>query len=137
MMLTLVVNGSYYLYGNSFSAIGTAYGVKGYRSADLQTWQAMGNILDSALTSTCLADASAGGCGRPHILYNANSTNYVLWMNGGEPGYLVATSKSPSGPFTQAAQRAYINPQFDHLIAADFTIEVANNKPYVVFSSKS
>lgn len=71
------------------------------------------------------------------MLYNKNSSTYVLWMNGGEPGYLVATARSPAGPFTQAAKRAYIDPTFNNLIAADFAVEIANNKAYVVFSSGS
>jgi hypothetical protein len=31
-------NGKYYLYGNSFSEIGVAYGIKSYSSVDLVNW---------------------------------------------------------------------------------------------------
>lgn len=33
-----VFDGKYYLYGNSFSVEGVAYGIKSYSSLDLQTW---------------------------------------------------------------------------------------------------
>ncbi|CAC9887918.1 unnamed protein product [Aureobasidium pullulans] len=33
-------NGKYYLYGNSFSETGVAYGIKSYSSSDLQSWYA-------------------------------------------------------------------------------------------------
>lgn len=31
-------NGSYYLYGNSFSTTGTPFGIKSYSSTDLENW---------------------------------------------------------------------------------------------------
>ncbi|KAF7195196.1 hypothetical protein HII31_03402, partial [Pseudocercospora fuligena] len=125
-------NGSYYLYGNSFSTKGVAYGIKSYSSVDLENWQYNGFLFDpaSANAAVCLAD---GGCGRPHIVYNGKQ--YVLWANAGPNGYLIATSSSPSGPFTFSKNRAAIDPQFSALQPADFTTTVINNTGYLVFSA--
>lgn len=79
--------------------------------------------------------SESGGCGRPHIIYNSNSSLYVLWANAGSSGYQVATSSSPSGPFTFLNSTAAIDPQFDGLQPADFTVERFGNKGYIVFSA--
>lgn len=39
-------NGKYYLYGNSFSETGVAYGIKSYSSIDLVNWYVLNNFLD-------------------------------------------------------------------------------------------
>lgn len=70
-----------------------------------------------------------GGCGRPHIVYNANSTLYVLWANAGSNGYQVASSISPTGPFTFASSTAAIDPQFDGLQPADFAVQSFGRPP--------
>lgn len=126
-------NGLYYLYGNSFSTTGVAYGIKSYSSVDLVNWQYEGFLYDQASpTSPCNA---AGGCGRPHIIYNPSSKQYILWANAGSSGYLVATSISPTGPFIWSASPAAIDPQFALLQPADFAVEVIDNKGYLVFSA--
>ncbi|THX73596.1 Arabinanase/levansucrase/invertase [Aureobasidium pullulans] len=126
-------NGKYYLYGNSFSETGVAYGIKSYSSSDLQSWQYEGLLFDPAnKNNPC---AGSGGCGRPHIVYNPNKKSYVLWANAGEVGYVVATSTSPTGPFVFSAARALIDPAFDGLQPADFTVEVINGTGYIVFSA--
>ncbi|KAI4753143.1 Arabinanase/levansucrase/invertase [Aureobasidium sp. EXF-3400] len=125
-------NGKYYLYGNSFSETGVAYGIKSYSSIDLVNWQYEGFLFDPAGKNPC---AASGGCGRPHIVYNPNNKNYVLWANAGSPGYVVATSTSPSGPFVFSANRALVDPAFDSLQPADFTVEVIDGEGYIVFSA--
>jgi hypothetical protein len=79
--------------------------------------------------------AASGGCGRPHIVYNPHNKTYILWANAGAPGYVVATSPSPSGPFVFSTQRALIDPAFDSLQPADFTVEVIDGEGYIVFSA--
>lgn len=126
-------NGSYYLYGNSFSTKGTPFGIKSYSSDNLKDWTYNGFLFDpNSSNSPC---AASGGCGRPHIVYNQKSQKYILWANAGSPGYAVATSQSPSGPFTFLTQRAVIDPQFNSLQPADFTVESYGNKAYLVFSA--
>ncbi|KAG9517633.1 Arabinanase/levansucrase/invertase, partial [Aureobasidium melanogenum] len=126
-------NGKYYLYGNSFSETGVAFGIESYSSVDLVNWQYEGFLFDPAgKNNPC---AASGGCGRPHILYNTNTKTYVLWANAGAPGYAVATSTSPTGPFVFSAARALVDPAFDGLQPADFTVEVIDGVGYIVFSA--
>ena len=126
-------DGTYYLYGNSFSTTGTAEGINAYTSSDLVNWQDHGNILTSDATATCFT--SSGGCGRPHMLYNNATQKYVLWLNGNSPGYYTATSDSPTGPFSLNSQRALIDPQFDSLQPADFAVETHGKDAFIVFSA--
>lgn len=74
-----------------------------------------------ALTAT--DQINTVGFSRPHIVYNPTSKLYVLWGNGGTPGYSVATSKSPAGPFTISAGRGLIDPIFNSLQPADVGAE--------------
>ncbi|EME79156.1 glycoside hydrolase family 43 protein [Pseudocercospora fijiensis CIRAD86] len=126
------INGSYYLYGNSFSTKSGAYGIKSYSSIDLENWQYNGFLFDPASANAAVC-SEAGWCGRPHIVYNGKQ--YVLWADAGPNGYLVATSSSPSGPFTFSSERAAIDPQFSTLQPADFTTTIINNTGYIVFSA--
>ncbi|USW54292.1 Putative glycoside hydrolase, family 43 [Septoria linicola] len=129
-------NGSYYLYGNSFSTTGPALGIKSYSSIDLENWQYNGFLFDPSPNNTNNPCKPAlGGCGRPHIVYHTQTTQYILWANTGSVGYVVATSKSPSGPFVFLTERALIDPQFSALQPADFTVETFGSKGYLVFSA--
>lgn len=127
-------NGSYYLYGNSFSTSGVAFGINSYSSVDLEHWSYEGFLFDPySPDSPCNA---SGACGRPHIIYDAKRSRYVLWVNAGSEGYRVSTSTSPSGPFTFLQSPASIDPKFDGLQPADFTVELlSNGKAYLVFSA--
>lgn len=127
-------NGSYYLYGNSFSTTGVAFGIKSYSSVDLEHWEYEGFLFDPFSENPCNDE---GGCGRPHIVYNPKIAKYVLWANAGGSGYVIATSNSPSGPFAFSPTRASIDPQFNGLQPADFTVETFDNnqKAYIVFSA--
>lgn len=123
-------NGTYYLYGNSFSVTGSAFGVKAYSSVDLINWKYQGYLYNPFVPNPC---DDLGGCGRPHIVFNNQTDTYVLWMNAGNPGYVVATSSSPAGPFTFVG-RAAIDPAFAALQPADFAVESFGNEAYLVFS---
>lgn len=52
-----------------------------------------------------------------------------------ELGYVIATSSSPSGPFSFSSSRALIDPQFDDLQPADMSVEVLGEEAYLVFSA--
>ncbi len=123
--------GKYYLYGNSFAnsqgsfAAGVAsfpagYGIKSYSSVDLVNWAYEGFLYDPASTTPCNAP---GGCGRPHILYHADSQKYILWANAGSDGYVIATSSLPSSGFVFLNATAQIPAKFDGLQPADFSVE--------------
>lgn len=58
--------------------------------------------------------------GRPHVVYNQKTQQYVLWSNL-DTGYTVATSSAPNTPFTTVGQVA-LDPQFDGLQPADETV---------------
>jgi len=126
-------NGTYYLYGNSFSTTGAAFGIKSYSSDDLLTWHYEGFLFDPfSPNSPCNAP---GGCGRPHIVYSSKLSKYVLWANAGPVGYQIALSDSPSSKFTFLPNQAAIDPQFAALQPADFTVETFGDKGYLVFST--
>ncbi|MBX9768394.1 MAG: family 43 glycosylhydrolase, partial [Bdellovibrionales bacterium] len=97
----------YYLYGTSYSC-GFEYlsqgtkpfcGFKSYSSTDLVHWDDEGLMFPPSLLA---AACSANGCFRPHVLFNAKTGKYVLWINVSEGGvgYRVFTSSSPTGPFS-------------------------------------
>jgi len=58
-----------------------------------------------------------------------------LWANAGTSGYQVATSTSPTGPFTFLTSPAAIDPKFDGLQPADFAVETIGENGYIVFSA--
>ncbi|KAF2151532.1 glycoside hydrolase family 43 protein, partial [Myriangium duriaei CBS 260.36] len=133
--------GKYYLYGNSFSQTGnpigiasfsSPYGIKSYSSNDLVNWKYEGYLYDPAVSNPC---NNIGGCGRPHILYNSAKKQYIFWANAGSSGYIIATSSSPSGPFTFAPTTAQLDPRYAALQPADFAVETVNNVGYIVFSA--
>jgi Glycosyl hydrolases family 43 len=108
-----VFNGTYYLYGTAYDCgyhwrgAGTPFcGFKVYASTDLVHWTDRGYLFDpttSLWQTRC--NGSTYGCFRPHVVYNAGSRTYVLWVNvyDNSVGYRVFTSASPTGPFTEAA----------------------------------
>lgn len=123
--------GKYYLYGNSFAnsqgsfGAGTAafpagFGIKSYSSVDLVNWSFEGFLYDPYSKTAC---DESGGCGRPHIVYNAGLKKYILWANAGSNGYQVATSSSPSSGFVFAASTAKLDPKVEGLQPGDFAVE--------------
>lgn len=91
---------TYYLYGTSYDC-GYQYtinsnfcGFKVYSSPDLTHWTDRGYV---ALPRSCQY------CFRPHVLYNSQTHQYVLWVNDGSvaQGYRVFTNAQPTGLFTE------------------------------------
>jgi hypothetical protein len=104
----------YYLYGTSYDCgytlgvTGTRFcGFKVYSSPDLVHWTDRGPLFDAtgALWQGRCAPPRYG-CYRPHVVYNAGTGRYVLWVNGYDnaSGYHVLTAASPTGPFTEVAE---------------------------------
>ena len=125
-------DGKYYLYGNSFAITGVAFGIKSYSSTDLVNWAYESFLYNPFSDNPC---NSIGGCGRPHILYSKQRQKYVLWANAGSSGYIIATSDSPSTGFEFVSSTAAIDPRFDGLQPADFTVESFGDEAYLVFSA--
>jgi hypothetical protein len=107
-------NGVYYLYGTSYDC-GFEWGnkrapfcgFKTYSSTDMINWTDRGFLFDAQTQiwqTRC--DGKTYGCFRPHVIYNAKTQLYVLWINvyDNVSGYRVFTSKQPAGPFTEVSE---------------------------------
>lgn len=107
-------DGVFYLYGTSYdcgyewgNSNAPFCGFKAYSSADLVNWTDRGFLFDARTPlwqSRC--NGSTYGCYRPHVIYNARTKMYVLWINvyDNRVGYRVFTSTTPVGPFTEIAE---------------------------------
>lgn len=107
-------NGTYYLYGTSYDCgfewnnkTAPFCGFKSYSSKDMVSWKDEGFLFDAQASlwqSRC--DGKTYGCFRPHVIYNQKNKTYVLWINvyDNVSGYRVFTSKTPAGPFVEAAE---------------------------------
>lgn len=79
-------------------------GFAAYSSTDLMHWHAEGSLFDASTPywqKRC--DGSTYGCFRPHVVYNARTQRYVLWINSYDVsvGYHVFTATKPTGPFVE------------------------------------
>ena len=116
----------YYLYGTSYGCgylrlhgyfhdtnpVTPFCGFVVYTSTDLRHWTYVGPLFDPSTTSptnwqqTC--NSATLSCYRPHVLYDAATHYFRLWVNtydegpdGVEHGYHVLHSASPVGPFVE------------------------------------
>lgn len=106
--------GMYYLYGTSYDCgyewgnkTAPFCGFKAYKSKDLINWEDCGFLFDAAnplWQSRC--NGTTYGCYRPHVVFNAKTKKYVLWVNvyDNRVGYRVFTSDKPAGPFLEVAE---------------------------------
>lgn len=113
----------YYAYGLDFTTgTGLDRPLVGYSSVDLVNWKFEGVL--SEITG-----------GRPHVLFNPTSQEYVLWSNP-STGYEIATSSAPNSPFsTDGHGLAALDPQLSGLQPADFTVTTIDDKGYLVWSA--
>lgn len=113
----------YYAYGLDFTTgTGLDRPLVSYSSVDLVNWKSEGVL--SEITG-----------GRPHIVFNPTSQQYVLWSNP-STGYEIATSSAPNSPFsTDGHGLAALDPQFSGLQPADFTVTTIDDKGYLVWSA--
>lgn len=93
---------TYYLYGTSYDCgyrwhvNQTFCGFKVYTSPDLVHWTDRGYVVPRGQCADCF---------RPHVLYNSETRQYVLWVNdqGTTSNYDVYTAPTPTGPFQKQA----------------------------------
>lgn len=112
----------YYAYGLDFTTgTGLDRPLVSWSSSDLINWKSEGVL--SEVTG-----------GRPHILFNPTSQQYVLWSNPAT-GYEIATSSAPNTPFTETKGLAALDPQFSGLQPADFSVTTIDDKAYLVWSA--
>lgn len=107
-------NGTYYLYGTSYDCgfewnnkTAPFCGFKVYSSKDLSHWKDEGFLFDAqnqVWQTRC--DGKTYGCFRPHVIYNKQHQQYILWINVYDNviGYRVFTSESPIGPFVEKTE---------------------------------
>ncbi|KAL3425571.1 glycosyl hydrolase family 43 [Phlyctema vagabunda] len=129
-------NGTYVWYGLSFACGGDFCGILSYSSSDLATWTHNGWLFDPStpeIEALCSGELT-GNCGRPHIVYDEGTQEYVLWVNALMPGYAIFTSSSPTSGYTFLEERALVGVQPEGTMAGDFTVEVVNGTGYVVYS---
>jgi hypothetical protein len=91
-------NGRFYLYGTAYGTndgYGTANRYRVYSSPDLSQWKFEANLL---------TNQPVGVYYRPYVVFNTDTSKYVLWYNWYSKGWAgqegVAVSDSPVGPFT-------------------------------------
>ncbi len=111
----LRVGDTFYWYGTSYDGnpsgnfgirAGEVWnGVQVYSSKDLVNWKFQG----VGLSRPKRGWMTTGTCGRPHVLYNAKSRNYVLWhfwhLNYPGSPLNVAVSDHPAGPYKSLGPR--------------------------------
>ena len=74
----------------------TNHTISAYKTVDFKNWEYLGVALP-------LQSRQPGIEFRPCVVYNAVTKLFVMWYEdrgAGEEGYAVATSTTPSGPFT-------------------------------------
>ena len=123
-------NGKYYWYGQIFNANdpeNESVGLSCYSSPDLINWTDEGPII--YLGRTDIVE-------RPHVIYNDTTHKYVMWAHNiisypNSRAY-VATSDTPSGPFTIATTT--LNPDGQGL--NDMTLyKDTDGTGYVIYSN--
>lgn len=94
----------------------TDHAVNLYTSPDLQTWTFVGDVLPHGQSAS---SRPPGIYFRPKVIYNRNTSEFVLWINhlpeASTPleaypnaGFVVSVSKSPEGPFRVVTARAAV-----------------------------
>ncbi|KAJ4395796.1 hypothetical protein N0V93_000010 [Gnomoniopsis smithogilvyi] len=116
----LLPKNKYFAYGLDFTnSTGLEAPLLCYSSVDLVNWKFNGVV------------AQVVG-GRPHIIYNPTTKQYVLWSNLGT-GYTIATSPAPALSFVDVGTAA-LDPQFAGLQPADHTVTTIGDKAYLTWS---
>src|SRR4051812_25750248 len=118
-----------------------------YESTDLRHWKYDGPLFDPATTSPTnwqqICNSATLSCYRPHVLYDAASGHYRLWVNtydttpdGIQHGYHVLNSTSPIGPFTeQTVNGAAVLPKLAYNMGGDFDLfQDTNGAGYIVYA---
>lgn len=130
-------NGVYYWYGENkentdgVSEVWTT-GIKCYSSRDLYNWKDEGYLVEPSTDKNSLF-YPAKRMDRPHILYNAHTKKYVMWVKfcGEEACFAVLTNDTLVGKYT--AVREYVRPYGKK--GGDFDLIEENGKAYLIFDA--
>lgn len=105
--------GTYYLYGETYGcgfewhklSPSPFCGYRVYSSPNLVDWTDHGPLFDVSgwVPWQGRCHGWSNGCFRPHVVYNAKTRKYVLWVNVYDHpvSYYVLESDSPTGPFVE------------------------------------
>ncbi|QSZ30458.1 hypothetical protein DSL72_000012 [Monilinia vaccinii-corymbosi] len=128
--------GQYHWYGLNFGCGKKFCGIESWSSVDLINWSSNGLLFDPTESEMAKICEGAGNCGRPHIVYNPPSSQYILWLNAGSPGYLIMTSYSPTSGYALKSTRALLghqpHPQTEQ--GGDFSVAVIDGTGYIAYS---
>ncbi|MDP4238314.1 MAG: family 43 glycosylhydrolase [Bacteroidota bacterium] len=123
---------TYYLYGTAYGntdGYGTTNHFHCYKSTDLTTWTACGDMLTNPPTGVYY---------RPHVVYNAKHKKYVMWYNwyktlwSGQYG--IALANSPEGPYSIFDQNVTV--KYLAKGVGDFNLFVDEDaKGYIVYTT--
>ncbi|POS79447.1 glycosyl hydrolase family 43 protein [Diaporthe helianthi] len=112
----------YYAYGLDFtSGTGLDRSLVSWSSVDLVNWKSEGVLSEMA-------------GGRPHVIFNPTSQEYVLWSNP-EGRYDVTTSSTPNSPFSPDKVVPALDPQFSGLQPADLSVTSFGDQAYLIWSA--
>ena len=99
------------------------WGIRMYASKDLYNWEDMGLIVKPELKDKKSVLHPSRKMDRPHVLYNARTGKYVLWLKYFDKNchYTVLTADRLSGPYTIVKEtlRPYGRKAGDFDLAAD------------------
>jgi hypothetical protein len=139
------VSGTYYWYGTSYGCgfrwqiSGSPFcGFKAYSSTDLVNWTDQGFLFDATgSTWQTRCNGTAGGCFRPHVVYNAATMKYVLWFNGGTAtnSYYVFTADAPTGPWTEQSQPSHLTATTGGNGDENLFVDPADGTAYLVYTN--
>jgi len=91
------VGGTYYLATSSFEY---APGVPVFRSADLRTWEQIGNALDRPSQLSVGAAPASGGVFAPTLRHHDGGFWLITTNLHDRPGLLLVTAEDPAGPWS-------------------------------------
>ncbi len=131
-------SGVYYWYGENkentdgVSEVWTT-GIKCYSSRDLYNWQDEGYLVKPSPDKNSLFYPSKR-MDRPHILYNAKTKKYVMWVkfSGEEACFAVLTCDTLVGNYQPV--REYVRPYGKK--AGDFDLVENGGKGYLIFDAE-
>lgn len=97
--------GTYYWYGEARKSFHSFPGFPCYSSKDLMNWKNEGLVLKSELNDKSHELHESNIIERPKVIYNEKTKKFIMWMHVEDSKYQkanagVATSDSPTGPFT-------------------------------------
>ncbi len=110
------------------------WGVRMYKSKDLYNWEDLGLVLPPAPDDESSPLHPSSLMDRPHILYNARTRKYVLWMKimqkEGPQYQTLATADAVTGPYTIVKRFSPLGMSCGDF---DLVVEPTDGKGYYIF----